>query len=77
MRTRGKRVTAEATIKREHLLEVMRVDPKQIDYHGRVAGVGSFLSGVNNTAHIRLTASLPCLSLPVRMWRTYLSRLRL
>lgn len=49
MRTRGKRVTAEATIKREHLLSVMRVDPKQIDYHGRVAGVGSFLSGVNNT----------------------------
>ncbi len=49
MRTRGKRVTAEATIKREHLLKVMRVDPKQIDYHGRVAGVGSFLSGVNNT----------------------------
>tara|TARA_Y100000588_G_scaffold89643_2_gene96200 strand:- start:2434 stop:3051 length:618 start_codon:yes stop_codon:yes gene_type:complete len=49
MRTRGKRVTAEATIKREHLLQVMRVDPKQIDYHGRVAGVGSFLSGVNNT----------------------------
>ena len=27
----------------------MRVDPKQIDYHSRVAGVGSFLSGVNNT----------------------------
>ncbi|WP_100658672.1 hydroxymethylglutaryl-CoA reductase [Alteromonas flava] len=49
MRTRGKRVTAEATIKREHLLNVMRVDPKQIDYHGRVAGIGSFLSGVNNT----------------------------
>lgn len=49
MRTRGKRVTAEATIKREHLLQVMRVDPKQIDYHARVAGVGSFLSGVNNT----------------------------
>lgn len=49
MRTRGKRVTAEVTIKREHLLQVMRVDPKQIDYHGRVAGVGSFLSGVNNT----------------------------
>lgn len=49
MRTRGKRVTAEATIKREHLLQIMRVEPKQIDYHGRVAGVGSFLSGVNNT----------------------------
>ncbi|WP_324254917.1 hydroxymethylglutaryl-CoA reductase [Fluctibacter halophilus] len=49
MRTRGKRVIAEATIKREHLLNVMRVEPKQIDYHGRVAAVGSFLSGVNNT----------------------------
>lgn len=49
MRTRGKRVVAEATIKREHLLQVMRVEPKQIDYHGRVAAVGSFLSGVNNT----------------------------
>lgn len=49
MRTRGKRVTAEATVKREHLLDVMRVDPKQIDYHARVASVGSFLSGVNNT----------------------------
>ncbi|MCY7296839.1 hydroxymethylglutaryl-CoA reductase [Alteromonas sp. a30] len=49
MRTRGKRVTAEITLKREDLLQVMRVDPKQIDYHGRVASVGSFLSGVNNT----------------------------
>ncbi len=49
MRTRGKRVIAEATIKREDLLQIMRVDPKQIDYHGRVAAVGSFLSGVNNT----------------------------
>jgi len=49
MRTRGKRVIAEATIKREDLLQVMRVDPKQIDYHGRVAAIGSFLSGVNNT----------------------------
>ncbi|WP_102796252.1 hydroxymethylglutaryl-CoA reductase [Bowmanella denitrificans] len=49
MRTRGKRVVSEITIKREHLLQVMRVEPKQIDYHGRVAGVGSFLSGVNNT----------------------------
>ncbi|RPJ64861.1 hydroxymethylglutaryl-CoA reductase [Alteromonas sediminis] len=49
MRTRGKRVVAEATIKREHLLDVMRVDPKQIDYHARVSAVGSFLSGVNNT----------------------------
>ncbi len=49
MRTRGKRVVAEATIKREDLLRVMRVEPKQIDDHWRVAAVGSFLSGVNNT----------------------------
>lgn len=49
MRTRGKRVISEITLKRDDLLQVMRVDPKQIDYHGRVAAVGSFLSGVNNT----------------------------
>lgn len=49
MRTRGKRVIAEASIKREHLLQIMRVEPKQIDYHGRVASVGAFLSGANNT----------------------------
>ena len=49
MRTRGKRVVSEITIKREHLLNVMRVEPKQIDYHARVAAIGSFLSGVNNT----------------------------
>lgn len=49
LRTRGKRVTAEVTVSREHLLDVMRVDPKQIDHHSRVASIGSFLSGVNNT----------------------------
>jgi hydroxymethylglutaryl-CoA reductase (NADPH) len=49
MRTRGKRVTAEATISKEHLRQVMRVEPEQIDFHGRVSAVGSFLSGTNNT----------------------------
>lgn len=49
MRTRGKRVTAEVTIKKEILVQNMRVEPSQLDYHARVAGVGSFLSGVNNT----------------------------
>lgn len=49
MRTRGKRVTAEVTLKREVLIQNMRVEPEQLDYHARVAGVGSFLSGVNNT----------------------------
>lgn len=49
MRTRGKRVTAEITLKRDVLVQNMRVEPSQLDYHARVAGVGSFLSGVNNT----------------------------
>ncbi len=49
LNTRGKRVVAEATIKKSELLDTMRVDPKQIDAHSRVAAVGSFLSGANNT----------------------------
>ncbi len=49
MRTRGKRVTAEATISKEDLRRVMRVEPKQIDFHGRVSAVGSFLAGTTNT----------------------------
>ncbi|HMQ49633.1 MAG TPA: hydroxymethylglutaryl-CoA reductase [Saprospiraceae bacterium] len=48
MHTRGKRVTAECVIKRDVLLEVMRVDPKQLVYHGQVANVGAILSGANN-----------------------------
>lgn len=49
MRTRGKRVTAEATINKDDLRRMMRVDPKQIDFHGRVSAVGSFLAGTTNT----------------------------
>ena len=49
MRTRGKRVIAEITLKKEVLIQHMRVEPKQLDNHARIAGVGSFLSGVNNT----------------------------
>lgn len=48
MRTRGKRVVAEATIPRKVLQEVMRVEPEQIQYHAQVANVGAFLSGANN-----------------------------
>jgi hydroxymethylglutaryl-CoA reductase (NADPH) len=40
MRTRGKRVTAEATIKRDVLVERMRVEPEQLAYHAGVANVG-------------------------------------
>ncbi len=48
MRTRGKRVTAECVIKRDILLDVMRVEPESLHYHWGVANVGSILSGANN-----------------------------
>jgi hydroxymethylglutaryl-CoA reductase (NADPH) len=48
MRTRGKRVTAECTVKKDVLNQVMRVDPKSLFYHYNVANVGSILSGANN-----------------------------
>ncbi|MCU0649413.1 MAG: hydroxymethylglutaryl-CoA reductase [Gemmatimonadaceae bacterium] len=48
MRTRGKRVTAEATIPRQVLQEHMRVEPATLVQHAGVANVGAFLSGANN-----------------------------
>lgn len=48
MRTRGKRVIAEATIPREVLQQTMRVDTRGLAYHYNVANVGSILSGANN-----------------------------
>ena len=48
MRTRGKRVTAEATIPRDVLVRNLRVEPEQLAYHYGVANVGAFLSGANN-----------------------------
>ena len=48
MRTRGKRVTAEAIIKRNVLVENMRVEPESLAYHWGVANVGAFMSGANN-----------------------------
>ncbi len=48
MRTRGKRVIAEATIKRDVLIQQLRVEPEQLAYHAGVANVGAFLSGANN-----------------------------
>jgi hydroxymethylglutaryl-CoA reductase (NADPH) len=47
-RTRGKRVIAEATVKREVLIENMRVEPEKLFYHYNVANIGGFMSGVNN-----------------------------
>lgn len=48
MRTRGKRVTAEAIIKRNTLAEHMRVEPETLVYHYGVGNIGSILSGANN-----------------------------
>jgi hydroxymethylglutaryl-CoA reductase (NADPH) len=48
MRTRGKRVTAEATIPREVLIQNMHVDPETLHYHAGIANVGAFMSGANN-----------------------------
>jgi hydroxymethylglutaryl-CoA reductase (NADPH) len=48
MRTRGKRVTAEVVLKRDVLLQHMRVAPEQLAYHYGVANIGAIMSGANN-----------------------------
>ncbi|MBP7694795.1 MAG: hydroxymethylglutaryl-CoA reductase, partial [Anaerolineales bacterium] len=48
MRTRGKRVTAEAVIKRQVLVENLRVEPENLTYHAGVANLGAFMSHANN-----------------------------
>jgi hydroxymethylglutaryl-CoA reductase (NADPH) len=48
MKTRGKRVVAEAVIKRDALLEIMDADTEALYYHSKVAGLGTMLSGANN-----------------------------
>ena len=48
MHTRGKRVTAEAVIKRDVLIQHMRVEPENLAYHAGVVNVGAILSGANN-----------------------------
>lgn len=48
LRTRGKRVTAEALVPATALEQVMRVQPAALQRHAQAANVGAFLSGVNN-----------------------------
>jgi len=48
MHTRGKRVTAEAIIKRDVLEQHLRVEPESLYYHNSVSNIGSILSGANN-----------------------------
>ena len=41
MRTRGKRVTAEATIARDVMIQNLRAEPEQLVHHYGVANVGA------------------------------------
>lgn len=48
MHTRGKRVTAEAVLNRDVLIQSMRVEPESLTYHSQVSNIGAMLSGANN-----------------------------
>jgi hydroxymethylglutaryl-CoA reductase (NADPH) len=48
MRTRGKRVTAEAAIPRGVLKESPRTEPERLVHNYAVANVGALMSGANN-----------------------------
>lgn len=48
MHTRGKRVTAECVIKRNALIQHMRVEPESLAHMAGIANVGAILSGANN-----------------------------
>ena len=48
LRTRGKRVTAEATATREELRRSFDVEPEQLMHRYGVANVGAFMAGANN-----------------------------
>ena len=50
MRTRGKRVTAEATVTRDVLERHLRVEPEKLAHHYGVANIGAFLSGSTSNA---------------------------
>ncbi|WP_404364470.1 hydroxymethylglutaryl-CoA reductase [Marinobacter sp.] len=48
MRTRGKRVTAETTVKRDVLRNVMDADTVSLYQHSKTANIGALISGANN-----------------------------
>jgi hydroxymethylglutaryl-CoA reductase (NADPH) len=48
IRTRGKRVTAEAVVKRTVLEEMMHTSTEPLQRHHQIANVGGFISHVNN-----------------------------
>jgi hydroxymethylglutaryl-CoA reductase (NADPH) len=50
--TRGRRVVAEATLNRDALKTLMRVEPKDLFYSRQISQAGAFLAGAaNNGAH--------------------------
>jgi len=52
LHSRGKRVVAEATIPRDKMLEIMRVEPRALFYGRQISQTGSFMAGAtNNGAH--------------------------
>ena len=48
LHTRGKRVTAEATVPAQVLRDVLRVEAETLHFHAGVANVGAMLAGTNN-----------------------------
>jgi hydroxymethylglutaryl-CoA reductase (NADPH) len=50
MHTRGKRVTAEVTLRREVILKHLRAAPEKLIHHYGVANVGAFFSGSTSNA---------------------------
>jgi hydroxymethylglutaryl-CoA reductase (NADPH) len=51
LRTRGKRVTAEATIPAELVRDVMHTVPERMFHARQVSNLGGFMSGVNNNGN--------------------------
>ncbi|MBC2717111.1 MAG: hydroxymethylglutaryl-CoA reductase [Desulfobacteraceae bacterium] len=45
LHTRGKRVTAEVILKRDLLIEQLRVDPETCEYYMQVSSLGTFMAG--------------------------------
>jgi hydroxymethylglutaryl-CoA reductase (NADPH) len=48
LHTRGKRVTAEATVPGAVLRQVLRASAEQLHSHNEIANVGAFIAGTNN-----------------------------
>ncbi len=48
LRTRGKRVVAACTLRKEVLEEILRVTPTKLATHYNVANIGALLAGTNN-----------------------------